>query len=129
MRSEPYVVVFLLRVRRPPISKRPDTLFPYTTLFRSTCVGQDLSGVHAIRARADVDRLAAELPGAARIVVIGAGYIGLEAAAVLTKSGKHVTVLEAQDRVLARVAGARSEERRVGKECVSTCRTRWSPLH
>src|SRR3546814_4819743 len=40
---------------------------------RLTCVGQDLSGVHAIRARADVDRLAAELPGAARIVVIGAG--------------------------------------------------------
>src|SRR3546814_17047491 len=53
-----------------------------------------------------VDRLAAELPGAARIVVIGAGYIGLEAAAVLTKPGKHVTVLEAQDRVLASVAGA-----------------------
>src|SRR3546814_8664840 len=53
-----------------------------------------------------VDRLAAELPGAARIVVIGAGYIGLEAAAVLTKSGKHVTVLEAQDRVLALVVGA-----------------------
>src|SRR3546814_18679685 len=74
---------------------------------RLTCVGQDLSGVHAIRARANVDRLAAELPGAARIVVIGAGYIGPEAAAVLTKSGKHAPVLEAPDRVLARVAGDR----------------------
>jgi len=38
-------------------------------------------------------------------VVVGGGYIGLEAAAVLTKLGKHVTVLEALDRVLARVAG------------------------
>lgn len=47
----------------------------------------------------------AELPRVERVVVIGGGYIGLEAAAVLTKLGKHVTVLEAQDRVLARVAG------------------------
>src|SRR3546814_12389107 len=31
--------------------------------------------------------------------------------------------------VLQRVAGDRSEERRVGKECVSTCRSRWSPYH
>jgi 3-phenylpropionate/trans-cinnamate dioxygenase ferredoxin reductase subunit len=37
--------------------------------------------------------------------VIGGGYIGLEAAAVLAKLGKQVTVLEALDRVLARVAG------------------------
>ncbi|MCM8731062.1 NAD(P)/FAD-dependent oxidoreductase [Hephaestia sp. GCM10023244] len=73
---------------------------------RLSCPGHHLGGVHAIRARADVDRLVAELPDAARIVVIGAGYIGLEAAAVLTKFGKQVTVLEAQDRVLARVAGA-----------------------
>ena len=72
---------------------------------RLTCGGHDLSGVHAIRTRADVDLLRAELPGAARIVVIGGGYIGLEAAAVLAKAGKHVTVLEAADRVLARVAG------------------------
>jgi 3-phenylpropionate/trans-cinnamate dioxygenase ferredoxin reductase subunit len=40
-----------------------------------------------------------------RLVVIGGGYIGLEAAAVLSKFNKHVTVLEALDRVLARVAG------------------------
>lgn len=70
-----------------------------------TCSGHDLSGVHAVRNRADVDRMKQELPRAARVVVIGAGYIGLEAAAVLAKAGKSVTVLEAQDRVLARVAG------------------------
>jgi 3-phenylpropionate/trans-cinnamate dioxygenase ferredoxin reductase subunit len=45
------------------------------------------------------------LAGTTRIAVIGGGYIGLEAAAVLAKLGKQVTVLEALDRVLARVAG------------------------
>ncbi|TXC71652.1 NAD(P)/FAD-dependent oxidoreductase [Sphingomonas ginsenosidivorax] len=72
---------------------------------RLTCTGNALRGVHAVRNRADVDRMIAELPDVTRIVVIGGGYIGLEAAAVLTKMGKPVTVLEAQDRVLARVAG------------------------
>ena len=69
------------------------------------CSGHDLAGVHAVRTRADVDRLVGELAATHRVVVIGGGYIGLEAAAVLTKLGKHVTVLEALDRVLARVAG------------------------
>ena len=69
------------------------------------CSGHDLAGVHAIRNRADVDRLMGELATTSRVVVIGGGYIGLEAAAVLSKLGKHVTVLEALDRVLARVAG------------------------
>lgn len=72
---------------------------------RLTCAGHDLAGVHAIRTRADVDRLIAELPAAARVVVIGGGYIGLEAAAALTKFDKQVTVVEALGRVLARVAG------------------------
>lgn len=69
------------------------------------CAGYDLKGVHAVRTRADVDRMIAELDAVTRVVVVGGGYIGLEAAAVLTKLGKAVTVLEAQDRVLARVAG------------------------
>lgn len=72
---------------------------------RLSCGGHDLIGVHAVRTRADVDRLMTELDSTNRVVVIGGGYIGLEAAAVLTKLGKHVTVLEALDRVLARVAG------------------------
>ncbi|SDA20262.1 3-phenylpropionate/trans-cinnamate dioxygenase ferredoxin reductase subunit [Sphingomonas sp. NFR15] len=70
-----------------------------------TCDGHSLRGVHAVRTRADVDQLIRELPQVERVVVVGGGYIGLEAAAVLTKFGKHVTVLEAQGRVLARVAG------------------------
>ena len=72
---------------------------------RLTCDGHALAGVHTLRTRADVDALAAELPAAVRVVVIGGGYIGLEAAAGLRKLGKQVVLLEAQDRVLARVAG------------------------
>jgi 3-phenylpropionate/trans-cinnamate dioxygenase ferredoxin reductase subunit len=70
------------------------------------CAGSDLERVHSVRSRADVDRMIAELTTTERVVIIGGGYIGLEAAAVLAKRGKAVTVLEAQDRVLARVAGA-----------------------
>lgn len=69
------------------------------------CSGHDLAGVHTVRTRADVDRMKAELGGISRAVVIGGGFIGLEAAAVLAKSGKQVVVLEALDRVLSRVAG------------------------
>jgi 3-phenylpropionate/trans-cinnamate dioxygenase ferredoxin reductase subunit len=72
---------------------------------RMGCDGHDLSGVHSVRSRADVDRMMRELPTTQRVAVIGGGYIGLEAAAVLTKLGKHVTLLEALPRVLARVAG------------------------
>ncbi|RJT25318.1 NAD(P)/FAD-dependent oxidoreductase [Chakrabartia godavariana] len=71
-----------------------------------SCAGADLAGVHAVRTRADVDRLMGELDaGAKKVVVIGGGYIGLEAAAVLTKLGCSVTLLEALPRILARVAG------------------------
>jgi 3-phenylpropionate/trans-cinnamate dioxygenase ferredoxin reductase subunit len=69
------------------------------------CAGHDLIGVHSVRSRADVDRMIDELATTTRVVVIGGGYIGLEAAAVLSKLGKQVIVLEALDRVLARVAG------------------------
>ena len=69
------------------------------------CIGHDLAGIHAIRTHADVVALRAELAGAQRVAIVGGGYIGLEVAAVLAKTGKTVTVFEAMDRVLARVAG------------------------
>lgn len=70
-----------------------------------TCAGADAAGIHYVRNRGDVDKMASELPDVSRVVVIGGGYIGLEAAAVLTKLGKQVTIVEALERVLARVAG------------------------
>jgi 3-phenylpropionate/trans-cinnamate dioxygenase ferredoxin reductase component len=69
------------------------------------CSGATLDGVHVVRSRADVDAMLDGLDDVADVVIIGGGYIGLEAAAVLSKMGKKVTVLEAMDRVLARVAG------------------------
>lgn len=72
---------------------------------RLSCPGHNLIGVHCVRTRADVDQIMRELDRATRVAVIGGGYIGLEVAAVLTKLGKQVTVLEVLDRVLARVAG------------------------
>lgn len=70
-----------------------------------SCGGHDLEGVHTIRTRADVDRVMMALPRVTNIAVVGGGYIGLEAASALRKLGKTVTVLEGQNRVLARVAG------------------------
>jgi 3-phenylpropionate/trans-cinnamate dioxygenase ferredoxin reductase subunit len=67
--------------------------------------GGGLPGVQGVRTKADADAMKAASAEAKQIVVIGGGYIGLEAAAVLSKSGKKVVLLEAQDRVLARVAG------------------------
>lgn len=69
------------------------------------CPGADCRDVHFVRNRADVDGIMAKLGGVERIAVIGGGYIGLEAAAVLTKLGKRVSLFEALPRVLARVAG------------------------
>lgn len=66
--------------------------------------GGDAPNVHSIRAVADVERLKAGFKAGQRMVVIGGGYIGLEAAAVGIKGGLEVTVLEAQPRLLARVA-------------------------
>ena len=67
--------------------------------------GANLKGIHYVRDKRDADAMMAALEaGARRAVVIGGGYIGLEAAAVLRKLDCEVTVIEMQDRVLARVA-------------------------
>lgn len=84
--------------------------------------GGELAGVHVVRTRAQVDALREDVDRSRSVVVIGGGYIGLESAAVLAKLGKKVTVIEAQDRVLARVAGEtisrfyEAEHRRQGVE-------------
>ena len=67
-------------------------------------MGGALEGVYTVRRLADVDRMKAEFRAGARLVVIGGGYIGLEAAAVARKLGLEVTLVEAAPRILGRVA-------------------------
>ncbi|NYS23752.1 FAD-dependent oxidoreductase [Rhodobacteraceae bacterium 2376] len=73
-------------------------------------MGGDLAGVHTVRTLADVDRMAPEFVAGRRMVVIGGGYIGLEAAAVGAKRGLAVTVIEAAPRILQRVAAAETSD-------------------
>ncbi|MGL4976159.1 MAG: NAD(P)/FAD-dependent oxidoreductase, partial [Bosea sp. (in: a-proteobacteria)] len=70
-----------------------------------TCPGHDLDGVIMLRSLADADALKARLETAKSLVVVGGGFIGLEAAASARKLGKTVTVLEMQDRLMARAVG------------------------
>ena len=67
------------------------------------CSGAGLENVHDLRTIADVERIRQQMVAGRRIVIIGAGYIGLEAAAVARQMGLDVTVLEMAPRILARV--------------------------
>jgi len=66
-------------------------------------VGADLEGVHLFRTAADIDAIRPRFIAGAKLVVIGAGYIGLEVAAVARQTGLEVTVIETAVRPLARV--------------------------
>lgn len=65
--------------------------------------GADLPNINYLKTMQDVDRIKAQLATGTRLLIVGAGYIGLEVAASAVKQGVTVTVLEAEDRVLARV--------------------------
>jgi 3-phenylpropionate/trans-cinnamate dioxygenase ferredoxin reductase subunit len=67
-------------------------------------IGGDLGGVHVMRDLADADALAPAMIAGARMIIVGGGYIGLEAAAVAAKRGLDVTLIEAAPRILGRVA-------------------------
>ena len=69
--------------------------------------GAGLPGVHTLRTAADADALRAELRAGARLVVVGAGYVGLEVAASARRLGCAVTIAELAPRPLARTASAR----------------------
>ncbi|WP_151720636.1 NAD(P)/FAD-dependent oxidoreductase [Gemmobacter serpentinus] len=66
--------------------------------------GGDLDGVFTVRTLADVDAMRDRFKPGARVVIIGGGYIGLEAAAVAAKMGLEATVIEMAPRILQRVA-------------------------
>jgi 3-phenylpropionate/trans-cinnamate dioxygenase ferredoxin reductase subunit len=73
-------------------------------------IGGDLAGVHVVRTLADVDAERPEFTPGRRLVIVGGGYIGLEAAAVARKLGLEVTVLEMAPRILQRVAAPETSD-------------------
>src|SRR3546814_13439042 len=124
-------------IRRPPISTRTDTLFPYTTLFRSAVGG--LPRVATEPGPHQADDVGAEVgDGADQGAEVQRHVEGLLerllAGEVVPaeQPGNDAQVAARRDgQELREALGGpeRSEERRVGKECGSTCRSRWSPYH
>src|SRR3546814_19978038 len=72
-------------MRRPPISTRPDTLFPYTTLVRSQAPGL-LAATEYIRELRQADDLS-QLPLAERCIVLGAGNTAIDMAVQMARLG------------------------------------------
>src|SRR3546814_12065781 len=102
-------------IRRPPRSTRTDTLFPYTTLFRSIpVVALFLSG-RPMFTNPEINAADAFVAG----WLPGSQGAGVADVLIAGKDGKTVRGF----------TGTRSEERRVGKEGVSPCRSRGSPSH
>lgn len=73
-------------------------------------IGGDLGNVFTVRTLADVDRMAPSFAKGARALIVGGGYIGLEAAAVASKLGLKVTLIEAAPRILQRVAAPETSD-------------------
>ncbi len=67
-------------------------------------IGGDLGGVYNVRALSDVEAMKEEFVAGRHVLIIGGGYIGLEAAAVAAKLGLKVTLVEMAERILQRVA-------------------------
>jgi 3-phenylpropionate/trans-cinnamate dioxygenase ferredoxin reductase subunit len=73
-------------------------------------IGGDLDGVMVVRGLQDVDAMAPRFAKGARVLIVGGGYIGLEAAAVAAKLGLSVTLVEMADRILQRVAAPETSD-------------------
>jgi len=73
-------------------------------------IGGTLDGVHVVRDLRDVDAMAPACVSGARVLIIGGGYIGLEAAAVASSKGMKVTLVEMADRILQRVAAPETSD-------------------
>src|SRR3546814_20457383 len=133
-------------LRRPPRSTRTDPLFPYTTLFRSAAelihrgaaVDEILHHLGRHLGRIGGDALVGDAVVAGEDG--GIGTVDRRRIAALPGGQPHRQLLQSPERAgrLGELALAqkgvlrsllRSEERRVGKECVGTCRSRWWPVH
>src|SRR3546814_19073180 len=123
---------FFLMIRRPPRSTRTDTLFPYTTLFRSGGVGRRHVVAEPGR-RTDPTRMKmTDQPHTPNPASDGSNaaehwFLRLQRGACSADERRAFHAWQQASPVNA--TAYRSEERRVGKECVSTCRSRWSPYH
>jgi 3-phenylpropionate/trans-cinnamate dioxygenase ferredoxin reductase subunit len=73
-------------------------------------IGGRLKNVFAVRGLADVDAMRPAFERGGHVLIIGGGYIGLEAAAVAAKRGLKVTLVEMADRILQRVACAQTSD-------------------
>ena len=73
-------------------------------------IGGSLEGVYTVRTLADVDAMRGEFVAGRKVIIVGGGYIGLEAAAVAAKLGLDVTVLEMAPRILQRVASPETSD-------------------
>ncbi|MDF3414705.1 NAD(P)/FAD-dependent oxidoreductase [Sulfitobacter sp. M57] len=73
-------------------------------------IGGQLDGVHVVRDLADVDGMAPRFVKGAKVLIVGGGYIGLEAAAVAAKQGLQVTLVEMSERILQRVAAPETSD-------------------
>src|SRR3546814_17831482 len=130
-------------IRRPPRSTRTDTLFPYTTLFRSLAVSvmtQDQLKTQQVHDQNDLQQKIPSLSVASRFGHTGGTYairglsgtntgtpaVGTYFAEVPTPTNNIGVDTSAGQSLYAL---ARSEDRRVGKACVRTCRYRWSPYN
>ncbi|MEL6808851.1 MAG: FAD-dependent oxidoreductase [Pseudomonadota bacterium] len=73
-------------------------------------IGGDLDGVFVVRDLSDVDAMAPRFASGARVLIVGGGYIGLEAASVASKLGLEVVLVEMADRILQRVAAPETSD-------------------
>ncbi|CUH51013.1 NAD(P)/FAD-dependent oxidoreductase [Shimia marina] len=73
-------------------------------------IGGNLAGVYVVRDLDDVDAMAPEFSEGKRVLIVGGGYIGLEAAAVAASKGLEVTLVEMSDRILQRVAAPETSD-------------------
>src|SRR3546814_13554217 len=105
-------------IRRPPRSTRTDTLFPYTTLFRSKV---------AVLYEPGLDQVVAQ--GMKVVLGFPKAYGPYAFSSITARKGVDPKAAQGVVNGMELALRYRSEERRVGKECVSTCRSRWSPYH
>jgi 3-phenylpropionate/trans-cinnamate dioxygenase ferredoxin reductase subunit len=73
-------------------------------------IGGDLDGVFVVGGVSDVDAMAPHVTTGKRVLIVGGGYIGLEAAAICAKRGLSVTLVEMADRILQRVAAPETSD-------------------